>query len=472
MSRSHRRHERWRGRAPRHARGGLPAPGHAVRRRASSGRRACCRAAWSRWAPRRRGRRRRTDTASPACPGRPRVTAGLRRRCWWSGPSTSASPRRSRRPATPAISVTVLEEVFQGSVVRYQLDGPAGVRLTGDRCRWRSAPTSTRASRRGRVAAGLGLRPAARVATRAAPVRRDRNAVDCRQCHRRSLISRSRRSGSTGRRGDADRAGRRPRSWCRHRSSRSERGTRAGGGHGRGRPPRRARSDLQRPRCRAARRQGRRSGVDVPRRARRRLALAGTGRTQPAARRRASLNSSATGSPPATSDPRSSPIRSWTWRDRAPIGARSAPTVERGACGSCRPTARRSAEVDARDPARDVAGRARPRRRRRSAQEPDEVATLRLAVALRRRIRPAGDRARSCRWRRRDRSPTRSSTGEAMDDLEPTRARSALELLDGALDERRLRLGRRAQRHGGLPGHRAAARRCSPATASGCGSPG
>jgi spermidine/putrescine transport system ATP-binding protein len=30
----------------------------------------------------------------------------------------------------PAISVTVAEEVFQGSVVRYQLDGPAGVRLT------------------------------------------------------------------------------------------------------------------------------------------------------------------------------------------------------------------------------------------------------------------------------------------------------------------------------------------------------
>jgi spermidine/putrescine transport system ATP-binding protein len=30
----------------------------------------------------------------------------------------------------PAIAVTVAEEVFQGSVVRYQLDGPGGVRLT------------------------------------------------------------------------------------------------------------------------------------------------------------------------------------------------------------------------------------------------------------------------------------------------------------------------------------------------------
>ena len=166
MSRSDRRHERWRRGTPRDARGGLPAPGLVVRRGLHRADQLPVRAGGVRRAPTAPRCRSKGDIARGA-PGSTRGSRSAPRPWWWFGPSTCASPRRSRRPVTPAVPVTVLDEVFQGSVVRYQLQGPGDLRLVGV-----GAAGRTRRRPRGRpgvgiVVAGMGLRPAARVRARA-----------------------------------------------------------------------------------------------------------------------------------------------------------------------------------------------------------------------------------------------------------------------------------------------------------------
>ena len=248
-------------RTPRHARGGLPAPGLVVRRglhRADQFPVRTGRVRGPRW---RRGDDRR-GTPLAERPGRPAGHGGSRAVVVVRPEHVRLSP--TEPPAGDAgVPVTVLDEVFQGSVVRYQLQGP-GTSVSPRWCRWTNAPTSTRASRRGHRGCRNGAtccRPRPTRASSLRPTKRcrlstvsstvadleiatfaDRQVVEGTQTGRDAATLYGVVTAARGRSG----------------------GTRPGGGHGRGRPSRRARSNLQRPRCRAAHRQGGRSGVDVP----------------------------------------------------------------------------------------------------------------------------------------------------------------------------------------------------------------